>query len=180
MAGRRAGADALRRVCAALLSLAAAPAGAEVKSATASGFEVQSVAVVKASPEAAWAMIVRPAAWWNPEHSWSGKASNLTLEPRAGGCFCEAMPPGGSVEHGRVLSAMPGRLLLLEAPLGPLQSLAVTTRLSWRLKPVAGGTEITQTYVAGGYLPMGGDALAPAVDGVLSEQLARLKASLEP
>jgi uncharacterized protein YndB with AHSA1/START domain len=163
----------------ALLLLAAAPANAEVKSATASGFEVQSVAVVKASPEAAWAMIVRPASWWNPEHSWSGKAGNMTLDPRAGGCFCEAVPPGGSVEHGRVLSAMPGRLLLLEAPLGPLQSLAVTTRLSWRLKPVAGGTEITQTYVAGGYLPMGGDTLAPAVDLVLSEQLTRLKASLE-
>ncbi|MEA3040118.1 MAG: hypothetical protein QOE79_2631 [Sphingomonadales bacterium] len=169
----------MRRLSAALLLLAAAPAGAEVRSATASGFEVRSVAVVKASPEAAWAMIVRPAAWWNPEHSWSGKAANLTIDPRAGGCFCEAVPPGGSVEHGRVLSAMPGRLLLLEAPLGPLQALAVTTRLSWRLKPVAGGTEITQTYVAGGYLPMGGDALAPAVDGVLSEQLVRLKASLD-
>jgi hypothetical protein len=179
MAGRRAGADALRRLLASLLLLAAAPAGAEVKSATASGFEVQSVAVVKVSPQAAWAMIVRPASWWDPEHSWSGKAGNMTLDPRAGGCFCEAVPPGGSVEHGRVLSAMPGRLLLLEAPLGPLQSLAVTTRLSWRLKPVAGGTEITQTYVAGGYLPMGGETLAPAVDGVLAEQLARLKARLD-
>ncbi|MEA3060769.1 MAG: hypothetical protein QOJ94_550 [Sphingomonadales bacterium] len=163
----------------ALLLLAAAPADADVKSATASGFEVQSVAVVKASPEAAWAMIVRPALWWNPEHSWSGKAGNLTLDPRAGGCFCEAVPPGGSVEHGRVLSAIPGKFLLLEAPLGPLQSLAVSTRLSWRIAPVAGGTEITQTYVVGGYVPVGADKLAPAVDGVLSEQLARLKASLE-
>jgi hypothetical protein len=170
----------LRRLVASLLLLSAAPAVAEVKSATPGGFEVQSVVVVKASPEATWARLVKPASWWNPEHSWSGRAENLTLEPRAGGCFCEAVPPGGSVEHGRVLSAMPGRLLLLEAPLGPLQSLAVTTRLSWRLRPVAGGTEITQIYVAGGYLPMGGDALAPAVDGVLSEQLARLKASLEP
>jgi hypothetical protein len=167
------------RALALLPLLVAAPAAAEVKSATAIGFEVQSVAMVKASPEEAWAMIARPALWWDPEHSWSGMAGNLTLEPRAGGCFCEAVPPGGSVEHGRVLSAMPGRLLLLEAPLGPLQSLAVATRLTWRLKPVAGGTEITQTYVAGGYMPMGGDKLAPAVDGVLAEQLARLKARLD-
>jgi hypothetical protein len=167
------------RALALLSLLVAAPAAAEVKSATPYGFEVQSVAVVKASPEAAWAMIARPSLWWNPEHSWSGKAGNLTLDPRAGGCFCEAVPPGGSVEHGRVLSAMPGRLLLLQAPLGPLQALGVATRLTWRLKPVAGGTEITQTYVAGGYMPMGGDKLAPAVDGVLAEQLARLKARLD-
>src|SRR3954466_6701383 len=167
------------RTLALLSLLIAAPSAAEVMSASANGFEAQSVAMVKASPEAAWAMIVRPALWWNPEHSWSGRSANLTLEPRAGGCFCEAVPPGGSVEHGRVLSAMPGRLLVLEAPLGPLQSLAVATRLTWRLKPVAGGTEITQTYVAGGYLPMGGDKLAPAVDGVLAGQLARLKARLD-
>ena len=169
----------MRGALASLLLLAAAPAGAEVKSATASGFEVQSAVVVRATPEQAWAMIARPSEWWDPQHSWSGKAGNLSLDPRAGGCFCEAVPPGGTVEHGRVLSAIPGKLLLLEAPLGPIQSLAVATRLSWRLAPVPGGTEITQTYAIGGYVPVGADKLAPAVDGVLAGQLARLKARLE-
>jgi hypothetical protein len=78
-----------------------------------------------------------------------------------------------------VLAAWPGRKLVLEAPLGPLQSLAVSARLSWSLKPVAGGTEIVQTYAVGGYIPMGGEKLAPLVDGVLAEQLGRLKARLD-
>jgi len=159
--------------------IAAAPASAEVKSAAANGFEVSSTVTVKASPEQAWAMLVKPAEWWSPEHSWSGKAANLSLDPRAGGCFCEAVPPGGSVAHGRVLGAWPGKKLVLEAPLGPLQSMAAASRLSWTLRPVPGGTEIVQTYVVGGYLPMGGAAIAPAVNGVLAEQLGRLKARLE-
>jgi uncharacterized protein YndB with AHSA1/START domain len=160
-------------------ALASAPASAEVKSTAANGFEVSSTVTVKASPRDAWEMLVHPGEWWSPQHSWSGKAANLSLDPRAGGCFCEAVPPGGSVAHGRVLGVWPGKKLVLDAPLGPLQSLAVATRLSWTLRPADGGTEIVQTYTVGGYLPMGGGALAPAVDGVLIEQLGRLKARLE-
>jgi hypothetical protein len=44
---------------------------------------------------------------------------------------------------------------------------------------VQGGTEITQTYVAGGYMRSGGEVLAPLVDQVLAGQLDRLRAYLE-
>jgi uncharacterized protein YndB with AHSA1/START domain len=169
----------MRRAALLAAALAASPAAAEVKSAGPGGFELSWTVIVKASPTAAWALLVRPAEWWNAEHSWSGRAANLSLEPQAGGCFCEAVPPGGSVEHGRVLAARPGAALVLEAPLGPLQSLAVSARLSWTLKATPGGTEIAQVYAVGGYMPMGGDKLAPLVDQVLADQLARLKARIE-
>jgi hypothetical protein len=48
-----------------------------------------------------------------------------------------------------------------------------------RLKAVAGGTEVTQTYVVGGYIRGGAKNFAAPVDQVLGEQLNGLKAYLE-
>ena len=73
--------------------------------------------------------------WWDPAHTWSGSARNLKLEPKAGGCFCEKLADGGSVQHGRVIFAQPGKLLRLEGALGPLQDMAVTGVLSFNLAP---------------------------------------------
>jgi hypothetical protein len=138
-----------------LLAATAAPAAAEVEDSTPSGFAIRSQAVVAASPAETWAMLGRIGEWWSKAHSYSGDAANLRLELRAGGCFCEALPasvgkPAGGVEHGRVLTAMPYRLLVLDAPLGPLQGQALVGRLSWALRPVDGATEVTQSFVAGG------------------------------
>jgi hypothetical protein len=54
-----------------------------------------------------------------------------------------------------------------------------TGHLVWSLDEKAGKTTLTQTYFVGGYYPGGLGALAPAVDGVLAEQLGRLKAYVE-
>jgi hypothetical protein len=86
---------------------------------------------------------------------------------------------GGTIEHMRVVYAQPGQMLRLQGGLGPLQSQAASGTLTWQLKPVADRTEITQTYVVGGYIPMGAEKLAPLVDKVLAEQLQRLQAKLE-
>lgn len=161
-----------------LLLPAAAPAAAEVKSSSPSGFEVQSRVIVAASPADAYAALARIEEWWNPEHSYSGKAANLSLDPQAGGCFCERLDGGGTVEHLRVVQARPGQLLRLRGGLGPLQAQAVAGTLSWALKPAAGGTEISQTYVVGGYIAGGAEKLAPLVDKVLAEQLERLQQKL--
>ncbi len=37
--------------------------------------------------------------WWSDAHTYSGKASNLTLRNEPGGCFCETLPGGGFVRH---------------------------------------------------------------------------------
>lgn len=164
---------------AALLALAfvATPARAEIKTLRDSGFAVERVVSVPAPPATAWDAVIHPARWWNGQHSWSGSAVNLSIDPRAGGCFCERWP-AGSVEHGRVIFAQPGKLLRLSAPLGPLQGEAVTTVLSFTLVAEGKGTRITVSYVVGGFARPGMLTLAPAVDGVISEQADRLAASL--
>ena len=71
--------------------------------------------------------------------------------------------------------AQPGKVLRLHAGLGPLQQEGVSPALTWSLKPVARGTEVTQTYVVGGYVRAGVDKLAPIVARVMAEQLKGLQ-----
>ena len=158
-----------------LAAAVAAPAQAEVKSATPIGFEIEAKTVVRATPAETYDALTRIGEWWDSEHTYSGDASNMTLKPEAGGCFCEAIPAdGGTIEHARVVYARPGQTLRLQGGLGPLQSEAVVGTLTWQLKPVAAGTELTQTYVVGGFVRGGADKLAPIVDQVMGHQLARL------
>jgi uncharacterized protein YndB with AHSA1/START domain len=120
--------------------------------------------------------MTKVAGWWDPKHTWSGSAKNLKLEPRAGGCFCEKLPDGGSVQHARVIFAQPGKLLRLEGALGPLQEMAVTGVLSFSLAPDGPGTRIRMTYRVAGVLTMDSAKLAPLVDQVMGIQLERLRA----
>jgi len=73
-----------------------------------------------------------------------------------------------------VVYAEPGKVLRMVGALGPLQSEGVAATLSVGLKPVDGGTRITFEYVVGGYMRYPIDEIAPAVDGVIGQQLARL------
>ena len=34
------------------------------------------------TPSDAWPAMLRPAEWWNGEHTYSGSAANMTIEPR--------------------------------------------------------------------------------------------------
>ncbi|MFN3389200.1 MAG: SRPBCC family protein [Allosphingosinicella sp.] len=165
----------MKRTIAAALAFLAPAAHAEVVSVTPSGFAIESKAVVTATPAEAYAMLGRVDAWWDGAHSYSGDAANLRIEMKPGGCFCERVPDGdGAVEHMRVVQLRPGAMLRLQGGLGPLQGEGVSGTLTWALKPVAGGTEIIQTYVVGGYIRGGAEAWAKPVDGVMAGQLARL------
>ncbi len=47
--------------------------------------------------------------------------------------------------------------------------------MTWKLTPLEKGTEVSFVYTVHGHLPEGGfEGLAPAVDGVVSEQLEGL------
>jgi hypothetical protein len=46
--------------------------------------------------------------------------------------------------------------------------------MTWEFDDSERGTALTMRYAVGGYLPQGLDEIAPAVDGVLAEQLAAL------
>ena len=167
---------------AALVSAAfasAVPARAEVTQSSASGFVVSGSATTAVSAEDIWYFLVEPAGWWNGEHSWSGEAANLRLEPEAGGCFCEDMPQGGSVEHMRVIYAAPGEMLRMSGALGPLQSEAAIGTLTIELSNDPAGTLVSWDYVVGGHSRVPFPEVASAVDMVLAEQMGRLMARLE-
>ena len=104
----------------------------------------------------------------------------VTIALNAGDCFCEQIPEGkGSVEHARVVLAMPPKVLRLTGGLGPLQSMPVNAVMEWSLRPLHRGTELSMRYTVDGAIPGGGKALAPIVDKVLAEQFERLKAYVE-
>ena len=158
-----------------LASMQVAPAAAEVLSVSGNGFEIRETAHTAGSPEKAYAALLLPARWWSSDHTFSGSAANLALDARVGGCWCETLPNGGSVEHLRVIYVSPGKLLRLRGALGPFQGLPVDGVMTWTIKGAGDGTEISLTYAVGGYVKDGFDELSKAADHVLAEQLDRLK-----
>jgi uncharacterized protein YndB with AHSA1/START domain len=149
-------------------------ASAEVKQVSADGFFLTFSGPVAASASKAYADVTQIQRWWDSDHTWSGKASNLSIKPEAGGCFCERWKDG-SVEHGRVIMAMPGKVLRLETSLGPLQEQALTGILSFWVKTEDSTTTLTVEYRVNGSSSSGLDQLAPSVDEVLGAQVDRLR-----
>jgi hypothetical protein len=164
---------------AAFALLLASHARAEIVGAAANGFEVRELVHVAVSPDKAYDGVASPAHWWNPAHSYSHDASNFTLDARAGGCWCETLPGGGSVKHLEVVLAMPGKALHLRGILGPFQQMGAEGAMAWTITPKDGGSDIEMTYAMGGYDPAGLDKLAMPVNEVLGEQVGRLKRFLE-
>jgi hypothetical protein len=117
--------------------------------------------------------------WWDPAHTWSGEAKNLSIAARAGGCFCEKLEGGGSVEHLTVVYVDKGKTLRLPGGLGPLQEMGVFGALTFSFVESSIGTEIALEYRVTGYSADGLDALAPVVDDVLRIQLGRLGAYVD-
>jgi hypothetical protein len=165
-----------------LMGLSTLPAGsaqAEVVSAANNGFEVHEAIHVAAPPDKAFAAVLTPSRWWSSSHTFSKNAANLTLDARAGGCWCENLPEGGSAEHLRVVFLVPGKILRLRGPLGPLQGMGVDGALTFTLKSAANGTDIAVNYAVGGYTKDGFEEMSKAVDHVLGEQLELLKKLIE-
>jgi len=160
------------------LALAAGAAQAE-PTPREGGFTVRNTVEVAAPPARVWAELVRPGRWWDSTHSWSGDAANMTLEPRAGGCFCERLADGGSAMHGQVLFVEPNKTLRLSALLGPLMTLGASGVLSVGIEPAGSGSRVTLTYAVGGLASDTARTLAGPVDGVLRTQLERLDRLVE-
>jgi hypothetical protein len=151
------------------------PAAAEVVSVSQNGLELRETVHVAATADKAFAALLLPARWWDSEHTFSGSAANLTLDARAGGCWCEKLQGGGSVEHMHVVYVAPGKVLRLRGALGPLQGLGVDGALTWSVKGGTNGTDISVSYAVGGYVKDGFEGLSTGVDHVLGEQLERLR-----
>ena len=112
--------------------------------------------------------------WWDSEHTYSHDARNLTIQPFAGGCFCERLKDSGSVRHMTVINIVPGKTLRMEGGLGPLQSMAVNAILTFSISQSCNNAELEVTYTVGGYAPGGLQKMAPIVDRVLGQQMKRM------
>ena len=192
---------ALRGIGAGLLAGVLAmpiPAYADVTVQTDQGFVSRNVLEVAGTPAAVWKRLLVPSSWWSSDHTFSGDAANLALDPVPGGCFCEKLPaddadapkvakPGtprpaarGGVEHMRVVYVDREKALRMVGALGPLQSEAVNATLTVTLKAVDGGTRVIFEYVVGGYMRYPADKIAASVDTVMGNQLISLAEKFGP
>lgn len=163
---------------AALLLTQALSSRAEVIESSPGGFAISRTVHIAAPPDRVYATLIVPARWWNSQHTFSGSAGNLTLDARAGGCFCETWS-GGSVQHLVVVDAEPGKVLRLRGALGPFQGQGVSSALTFTLKANSGGTDLTLDNIVGGFMK-GGFAKWPSLaDAMLAEQMIRLKRDIE-
>jgi len=158
----------------ALASMAASTcASAETNNVTATGFTVTQAREVNAPPEKVWASLTHVEDWWSGAHTWSGKASNLSFDLRAGGCWCEKWE-GASVLHGTVAFIQEGKVLRFYANLGPLQDRATNGVLTFALGVAKEKTMLKVIYRVAGAPDAGLQELAPAADKVIGEQVGRL------
>ena len=161
---------------AAMLMLAAAPASAEVVSASSNGFEVRETVPLVVPPDAAFKAFGDLPQWWDPQHTYSGDSANLRLDLVPGGCFCESMPKtGGGVEHMHVTFVDPGTHVVMTGTLGPLLYEATTGVMDVQIKTIAGGSQLTLDYKVAGFANGGAAKQAADVDAVLEAQLKRFR-----
>ena len=164
-------------LCGALVSVSAMAA---VTHESDTGFVIVHKADLDWSPADAYAHIVNIANWWNPAHTFSGDAANLSIAPYAGGCWCEQWDRGQgthSVQHMTIVNAQPGKLLRATGGLGPLQGIPGDGVLDFVLAEGArtGTSALTVTYSFTGFASGGLSNWARPVDQVIGEQVGRLQ-----
>ena len=145
-----------------------------MKDATASGFTIENSQVVPVDAKTAWnALVDDVGQWWPEDHTWWGDARKLSIQPRAGGCFCEI---NGEQQawHMTVTFVDPGQMLRMTGGLGPLQGMGLDGALELRFAKVEEGTRITLWYRAGGYTPDDLGKFVAVVDKVQGLQLGGL------
>ena len=163
-----------------LLSLSAHLVHAEVLNAAPNGFTVRHQVEVEADRFAVWeAAIGNVGQWWSSDHTVSGDAANMSITTNIPGCFCESLGPHARLVHMTVSFVNPGVMIRLTGGLGPLGLMGVAGNMTWEFEESELGTLVTLQYAVGGYMDGGLDAVAPAVDGVLGEAMARLKSYAE-
>jgi len=150
-------------------------AGAEVVSAEPAGFSIRQVVdVAGVPPPTVWAALSDIGKWWDPEHTYSGDARNLSLDPVVRGCFCEKLSLYSGVEHAHVVYAQPAKTLRLVGALGPLQEFGVSGSMTWQIEAASGGSRIVLTYNVGGFADRPLSEWAPLIDEILGGQVKRL------
>jgi hypothetical protein len=165
---------------AAMLIFVSSLAAAEVTDSAANGFTTVHEVVIADERAATWvAAVTRIGQWWSSDHTVSGNAARMSIQPVLQGCFCESLGEQAGVVHLVVTMVNPTHLLRMTGGLGPLGLMGVDGNMTWEFEDVDEGTRVRFTYAVGGYREGGLDAIAPAVDFVIGEALGRLKSYVE-
>ena len=164
-----------------LLLMSAATTHAAVVDSAPGGFTVEHDLIVEAPRALVYAAAVNEVGkWWSNDHTMSGDASRMSIEDRVMGCFCEDLDNDNGVVHLVVSFVNRGIIIRLTGGLGPLGLMGVAGNMTWEFFDTDdGNTRVKWTYAVGGYRDGGLDALAPPVDFVIGEALARLGAYVE-
>jgi hypothetical protein len=158
----------------ALLPLLGGLAHGEILFQDQSGFALRHEVSTTLAPGEVWDRLLEPNTWWDPEHTYSGDAANLSLADEAGAYWREDWS-GGSVLHGQILLMKTGEQLVLSAPFGPLMATGARCIWSITLTPDGqGGTTIQSTHRVVGAPGTGLEELAGPVDFVMGNGLRRL------
>ncbi len=155
-----------------LIVFASLPNFAQAKLAASSEnhFIVEHEVTVPLDAVSSYRLMGKPSQWWNSGHTWSCDAKNMSMQLKAGACFCETWK-GNSVMHAQVIMAQPSSVLRLQGALGPLQHMAVNAVLTFSLKKEQAETKVTMNYRVSGNASSNLATIAPIVDKVLGEQL---------
>lgn len=164
----------------ALLTLPPLVAVAEVMDSAAAGFSLRHRVMIDAPRlEVYHALVNDIGQWWNPDHTVSGNAQTLYIDPRVLGCFCEVLDTDAGLVHMTVSFVNPGVMLRMTGGLGPLGLLGTAGNMTFEFDDAGEGTLVTLRYSVGGYHPDGLATLAEPVDAVLVEALERLERFME-
>ncbi len=162
-------------IVAAALTLTAAPASAEVVSRSADGFVLRFAVGVEAAPEDVVAAVSELPQWWDPAHTYTGDAANLSLAFEEGGCWCETLADRTVFEHA-VVTGITADRVTMDAALGPLHDKATKAELTFGSAPENRGRLVTIDFVVEG---PGLGAMADGVNMVMDQAFDRLIHQIE-
>ena len=157
-----------------ILLLASFIAKAEVREVSDQHFIVSIKTTLMAPKEQAYQQFLQIGDWWQDSHTWFGDASAMSIEPEAGGCFCERNGDKQAL-HMTIAHVNPGISVQMIGGLGPLQSLAVNGHMLWNFESTEdGNTTLTLTYRVTGFINQNTEDWSKAVNGVLQQQVDSL------
>jgi hypothetical protein len=161
-----------------LLLLLPTASFAQVISSDNHGFQLKIESIVNVNQQQAYQQFINVGQWWNADHTWFGKAENLTIDAKVNGCFCE-IDGDKQAQHMMVSFVNPNNEIKMVGGLGPLQMMGVNGGMSWKFEKIdTTHTKIVFHYQVSGYINGGLTKLAPVVDQVQRLQLNRLTSLL--
>jgi hypothetical protein len=146
----------------------------EIISSNAIGFQINIKRTVNVNSKQAYAQFMKIGEWWNADHTYFGQSENLSIQAKAGGCFCEKSGEK-EVLHMTVSYVDPEKEIRMIGGLGPLQMMGVQGGMSWKFIDINDNqTQIVHHYQVSGFSKDGLEFLAPIVDKVQTQQVDSL------